>query len=534
MKNKLKNLTYKFLKPVKAVIIILMLVFSLQFSHAMAQTSKFAPVNIDGRKLFQVASTDGKPAEERAEIINKILQEAVDSEKIPEVKVEKGQRYAKILIGENRQFTVTDKDAVPAENPNIQAENWADIIRETVEKAREERSEEFINRTLILSLMLVVLTIALHFVLGKVWKILQRNVSPLVTSIGSADENQQQSSLNILLKATLFLVRTALWVGVALYISNLFPLTRKWSFDIAGIIRNSLTSQIFKQFSVTDILVLIGLFLGLIVLSGAVTNVLRSRILRVLPISRGAQEVIAIVFKYTFIGIGSVVLLQIFGVDLSSLAILASALGVGIGFGFQDIAKNFGSGLVLLFERPIQVGDFIEVGKYMGNVESIGARSVTIRTLDRVSIIVPNSRFLEDEVINWSHHNPISRIHIPVGVSYSADVKIVKKALLEAGKNHPEVLSVPQPQVLFSGFGDSSLDFELLVWIDAPSHQVSIRSDICFRIEATLKEYNIEIPFPQRDLHLRTGELPVKLSPEIEQALLRNSIQQNGKNGNGA
>jgi hypothetical protein len=304
MKNKLKNLTYKFLKPVKAVIIILMLVFSLQFSHAMAQTSKFAPVNIDGRKLFQVASTDGKPAEERAEIINKILQEAVDSEKIPEIRVEKGQRYAKILIGENRQFTVTDKDAVPAENPNIQAENWADIIRETVEKAREERSEEFINRTLILSLMLVVLTIALHFVLGKVWKILQRNVSPLVTSIGSADENQQQSSLNILLKATLFLVRTALWVGVALYISNLFPLTRKWSFDIAGIIRNSLTSQIFKQFSVTDILVLIGLFLGLIVLSGAVTNVLRSRILRVLPISRGAQEVIAIVFKYAFIGIG--------------------------------------------------------------------------------------------------------------------------------------------------------------------------------------------------------------------------------------
>ena len=294
-----------------------------------------------------------------------------------------------------------------------------------------------------------------------------------------------------------------------------------------GNIQVSLTSKIFKTFSIIDILVLIGLFLGLIVLSGAVTNILRSRILRLLRISRGAQEVIAIVFKYILIGVGSVVLLQIFGVDLSSLAILASALGVGIGFGFQDIAKNFGSGLVLLFERPIQVGDFIEVGNYMGTVESIGARSVTIRTLDRVSIIVPNSRFLEGEVINWSHHNPISRIHIPVGVSYSADVKEVKKALLEAGKNHPEVLSIPQPQVFFSGFGDSSLDFKLFIWIDQPSHQVSIKSDICFRIEATLKKYNIEIPFPQRDLNLRTGELPVKLSPEIEQALLRQ--QQNGK-----
>ncbi len=534
MRNKPNLRDNKYFKLIKAAIVIFVLVISLQFSHAMAQSNESAPVDIDGSQLFRVASSNDYTAQQRAKLINEILQEAVNSETIPQIKVKKGDNIATILIGENRQFTVTDKDAASAENPNIQAENWAKIIRETVEKAREERSEEFINRTLILSLMLVVLTIALHFALGKVWKILQRNVSPLVTSIGSADENQQQSSLNILLKATLFLVRTALWVGVALYISNLFPVTRQWSFDIAAKIQLSLTSPIFKDFSVTKILVLIGLFLGLIVLSGAVTNILRSRILLVLRINRGAQEVIAIVFKYTFIGVGSVVLLEIGGVDLSSLAILASALGVGIGFGFQDIAKNFGSGLVLLFERPIQAGDFIEVGNYMGTVESIGARSVTIRTLDRVSIIVPNSRFLEDEVINWSHHNPISRIHVPIGVSYSADVKIVKKALLEAGKNHPEVLSVPQPQVLFTGFGDSSLDFELLVWINAPSHQISIKSDLCFRIEAALKEYKIEIPFPQRDLHLRTGELPVKLSPEIEQALLRNNQKTNGRNGNGA
>lgn len=532
MKKKLKNLIYKYYKPLKAVIIILMLVFSLQSTQAMAQSNQFASVAIDGKQLFRVSDTDGKPAKKRAEYINQILKDAVESQKVPEIEVKEGEKYARIIV-DGKSITVTTNDVVSAENANKQAYIWEDTIRETIKQAIEERSENFIRNTLVLSIILVVLTIALHFVLGKVWEILQRNVSPLVTSEDSSDQNQQQSSLNLLLKATLFLTRTALWVGVALYISNLFPVTRKWSSDIAESIRLSLISPIFKDFSITGILILIGLFLGLIVLSGAVTNILRSRILRVLRINRGAQEVIAIVFKYTFIGIGSVVLLQIFGVDLSSLAILASALGVGIGFGFQDIAKNFGSGLVLLFERPIQVGDFIEVGKYMGSVESIGARSVTIRTLDRVSIIVPNSRFLEDEVINWSHHNPVSRIHVPVGVSYSADVKIVKKALLEAGKNHPEVLSVPQPQVLFTGFGDSSLDFELLAWINAPSHQVSIKSDLCFRIEASLKEYNIEIPFPQRDLHLRTGELPVKLSSEIEQALLRNSIQQNGKNGNG-
>ena len=311
MKSKLKNLTYKYLKPVKAAIIILVLVISLQFSHAMAQSNESAPVDIDGSQLFRVASTDGNPAKERAEIINKMLEKAVNDETIPQIKVKKREKYVTILIG-NDEFTVTDKDAVSAENPEKQAKDWAQKIRETVEKARKERSEEFIYRTLILSLMLVVLTIALHFALGKVWKILQRNVSPLVTSVGTSDENQQQSSLNILLKSTLLLARTALWVGVALYISNLFPVTRQWSFDIAANIGLSLTSPIFKDFSVTNILVLIGLFLGLIILSGAVTNILRSRILQVLRISRGAQEVIAIVFKYTFIGVGSVVLLQTF------------------------------------------------------------------------------------------------------------------------------------------------------------------------------------------------------------------------------
>ncbi|MEB3219905.1 MAG: mechanosensitive ion channel domain-containing protein [Nostocales cyanobacterium 94392] len=501
----------------------------MQIVPAIAQSNQFAFVDIDGRQVFQVSSTKEKSAKQRAEIINNILQEAVRAENVPEIKVKKGNNIAEIQIGENAQFTVIANDVVSGKNPNEQADIWVDKIKEKISIARQERSTEFIRNTLILSLMLVVLTIALHWILGKVWDILHHQISPLVTSENAPDQNQQQKSLNILLKATLILTRTALWGSVILYITNLFPLTRRWSSDIAGSIWSSLTSPIFKDFSVTGILVLIGFFLGLIILSGAVTNILRSRILQLLRISQGAQEVIAIIFKYTLISIGSIILLQIFGIDLSSLAILASALGVGIGFGFQDIAKNFGSGLVLLFERPIQVGDFIEVGKYMGTVERIGARSVVIRTLDRVSIIVPNSRFLEDEVINWSHRNPISRIHIPVGVSYNSDVNLVKKILLEIATKHSEVLSIPQSQVFFTGLGDSSLDFELLVWIDAPSHQVSIKSDLYFLIEATLKKHHIEIPFPQRDLHLRSGDLPVKLSPELEQALLRYSQQQNGK-----
>jgi small-conductance mechanosensitive channel len=237
--------------------------------------------------------------------------------------------------------------------------------------------------------------------------------------------------------------------------------------------------------------------------------------------NRGSQEVISVVIRYCLLFFGTIVLLQSFGVNLSSIAIIGSAFGVGIGFGFQDIAKNFASGIVLLFERSIQVGDFIQVDKHMGTVERVGARSIVLKTLDRISIIVPNSRLLADEVINWSHGNPASRIHIPVGVAYGSDVQKVKSALLQAASEHPEVLRYPQSQVFFTGFGDSSLDFELLVWTSDPSRQQPLMSDLYFRLEKVLKEQEIEIPFPQQDLHLRTGNFPLTLSPQLESYLAK-------------
>ncbi|MEO1561530.1 MAG: mechanosensitive ion channel protein MscS, partial [Cyanobacteria bacterium J06632_19] len=276
MRNKPKLSNLKYFKPVTVIIIILMLVFGLQFLPAVAQSNQSATVDIDGIPIFRVHNTVDKQAKDRADTINNILENAVNAETIPEIKVEKGDNFAKILVGDNQQFTITSKDVDSEANPNEQAKKWADKIREKINRARQERSEEFIRKTLAASFMLVVLTAALHWVLGRVWITFERNISPLITSEDSSDQNQLQSSLNILLKATLFLTRTALWIGISLYITNLFPLTRQWSFDIAAIIRDSLTSPIFKDFSITGILVLIGLFLGLIVLAGAVTNVLRS------------------------------------------------------------------------------------------------------------------------------------------------------------------------------------------------------------------------------------------------------------------
>ena len=236
--------------------------------------------------------------------------------------------------------------------------------------------------------------------------------------------------------------------------------------------------------------------------------------------TRGSQEIISIITKYGLISFCTILLLQANGINLSSLALIGSALGVGIGFGFQDIARNFASGIVLLFERSIQVGDFIQVGEHLGVVEEVRTRSIVLKTLDRISIIVPNSRFLSDEVINWNHRRSVTRIHLPVGVAYGSDVKKVKAALLQAAAEHLEVLRNPAPQVFFIGFGDSSLDFELLVWTSDPSRQSPLKSDLCFRIEELFKEQQINIPFPQRDVNLKTADMPITLPPQLEGHLL--------------
>jgi small-conductance mechanosensitive channel len=253
---------------------------------------------------------------------------------------------------------------------------------------------------------------------------------------------------------------------------------------------------------------------------GLLQAVLRGRVLRHTGISLGAQEAIVFLLRYGLLVLGSLVLLQLWGLDLSSLTLFAGVLGVGVGLGLQGITKNFVSGLVIMFERPIQVGDFVEIGDLEGTVKQVNLRSTEVVTLDAISIIVPNSEFLESRVVNWSHGSPISRLRLPVGVAYGSDPKAVRTALVEACGDHPDVLKQPPPRVFFTGFGESSLDFQLLAWISQPMRQYDIRSDLNFRIEAALRRHGITVPFPQRDLHLRAGALPIELPPELSQALL--------------
>ena len=180
-------------------------------------------------------------------------------------------------------------------------------------------------------------------------------------------------------------------------------------------------------------------------------------------------------------------------------------LGVGIGFGLQDIVKNFISGLILIFERPIQIGDAVQVEELSGRVKHIGIRSSTIKTWEGAEVIVPNGNLISNKLVNWTLSDQLRRIDIKVGVAYGTDVNLVMETLLECAKLNENILTSPAPYVLFNDFADSSLEFELRSWTSNYSDWVEIRSDIRVAIDKAFKEKNIEIPFPQRDLHLKSG-----------------------------
>lgn len=217
------------------------------------------------------------------------------------------------------------------------------------------------------------------------------------------------------------------------------------------------------------------------------------------------------IIGYLILVVGFYLAIQNAGIDLSSLAVVAGAIGVGLGFGLQNIISNFISGIIILAERPIAIGDRVEVGGVAGQVAKISLRSTTVVTNDNISIIVPNSQFISETVTNWSHGDPKVQMRVSVGVAYGSDTDKVKEALLAVAQSHPKVLADPPPAVFFIEFGDSSLNFELGVWtqemVRSPRR---FRSDLNFAIDRKFREMGIEIPFPQRDLHVRSGTLTVR------------------------
>ncbi len=246
---------------------------------------------------------------------------------------------------------------------------------------------------------------------------------------------------------------------------------------------------------------------------------LESRWLLRTRMERGAREAVATSFGYA--GIAAVILfsLSMAGIDFANLALIAGALSVGIGFGLQNVVNNFISGLIMLFERPVKTGDWIVVGNTEGYVRRISIRTTTIETFDRSEVIVPNSELISNQVTNWMHNNNYGRFKVPIGVAYGSDTEKVRELLLQVAKEHPKVVrgypSWPDPWVLFMGFGASSLDFELRGIVYNVDTRLSVISDLNFAIDNAFREHGIEIPFPQRVVHMAGEAAPEAVSRPV-------------------
>src|SRR6476646_4478155 len=258
-----------------------------------------------------------------------------------------------------------------------------------------------------------------------------------------------------------------------------------------------------------------------VVLSRYASTFVESRLRKRAHIDAGLRYTICRLIRYCSVTVGLLIAIrQGLGVDLTSIALIFTALSVGIGFGLQYLAADIASGFVLLFERPIRVGDRITIGDDEGDVQSINLRTTVVTTNDRIAIIVPNSKLVGQRVINWSYGDPRARISIPIGVADDSDIELVTNTLLEAANDVENVLTDPPPSVQFLKFGDYSLDFRLLVWTNQPRRHVQIRSDINYRIARLFRERSIKIPYPTQEFLLRNTNNSNREPSLLERELL--------------
>jgi small-conductance mechanosensitive channel len=243
---------------------------------------------------------------------------------------------------------------------------------------------------------------------------------------------------------------------------------------------------------------------GAYLFSWAIQQILMEDVLKGKRVEKGTRISIARLLHYALVLVGFVIALSVLGFDMKNITIIGGALGIGIGFGLQTIVSNFVSGLILLFERPLKVGDTIQLGDQWGRVKHLGLRATVIETFDEAEVVVPNADLISGQVTNWTLADRRVRLVIPIGVAYGSDIALVMKTLIECAADHSLVLADPQSKVIFSAFGASSLDLELRVWIADFDDRRTVQSDLLLEIDRRFRDLDIEIPFPQSDLHVRS------------------------------
>jgi len=460
------------------------------------------PVMLDGRELFWVSDSGEFTAAERGKNINALLEEKLDgtlkSGMALEVKIALQNEQITLRINDRHLVTVTARDTIPGVMLAEQAQIWQENLQEAIARAKYERTPAYMDLAIKLTLGSIIVAIAVQCILIWIDRRYRRRQL--------RREGSERGSWQLLV---LLLLRIGIGIAVAGYIANLFPWTRRWLYKAYQVLITTFSVEIFtlgkEVVSLNRLLLMAVLTLGLWIGVSWLTKLLKSHIL---PLGGGDQTVresIAYFLRYGLIFFGSLLILTVGGFDFRSLAIIISVLGVGIGFGLQNIVKDFISGLIMSFDRPIKVGELVQVGEFQGLVQRIGPRVTEISTIERVIVMIPNSRFIEGEVQNWNRSG-LTRVKVYVGVPYGADMELVHKVLLAAAQaaqaHHPDILRHPPPKVKFRGFGDSALNFRVVVFIRNPLSEPKVRTLVYNQVEAYLRQYQIEIPFPQRSLQV--------------------------------
>lgn len=313
------------------------------------------------------------------------------------------------------------------------------------------------------------------------------------------------------------LLSLAVWVAVASGVLAAIPQTRFLSTRMLELLSQGISlleGFLYKPivpgkttFKISDLFMVVAAFAVITLLARGARRLLLNHILDKTPLDLSVRHAVATSAQYLIVIVGLLLLLQSAAeIDLTVLGLLAGGVGVGVGFGLQNIANNLISGIFILFERPIKVGDRIEVGEVHGHVVRIAARATTVRTNDNIDFIIPNSSFTSFNVINWSHGDQRVRFRVPVSVAYGSDARLVERLLLEVAEENENVLKEPSPRVVFWAFGESALEFQLRVWTTRMLHRRGVFfGQLNLAIYEKFKEHGIQIPFPQRDLHLKTA-----------------------------
>jgi small-conductance mechanosensitive channel len=355
----------------------------------------------------------------------------------------------------------------------------------------------FVFHRFVLLMLFVIL-----FYSARVLTLWALSVLPFVaeTPADTTQHDQEKRRLGLWLRAAVDITLATLGVPAFVFVVGFGWLKMQ---SVLGLLDASVEIGAVS-ISFGNILAAVLVFFAITIGTRLATSITDKKILSRTRLDPGERNSIVMLVKYAGIVLALLIALAFAGVGLSRLAIVAGGLSVGIGLGLQGVVNNFVSGLILLFERPIKLGDWIKVSSGEGYVKHIGARATEIETFERASIIIPNADLVTSAVQNWFHKNRIGRVQVTVGVSYDSDPEQVRAILLDCAQKHASIMNSPPPMVIWKDFGDSSLLFELRAFIWNYDNCVLVPSDLRFAIFKALKDAGIEIPFPQRDLHIRT------------------------------